>query len=61
MVDTLTLSGTVDDVRKKLQSYEGVATTVKLTPPTHGLSAEESRQAQHRLIDLIASLTERHP
>lgn len=61
MVDALTLSGTVDDVRSRLREYDGVVTTVKLTPPTHGLSTEESRDAQRRLIDLIASLTERRP
>lgn len=61
MVDALTLSGTFDDVRARLRDYDGLATTMKLTPPTHGLSAEETRQAQRRLIDLIASLTERRP
>ena len=59
MVDALTLSGTVDDVRKKLRAYDGVATSMKLTPPTHGLTAEQTRQAQHQLIELIAGLTER--
>lgn len=59
MVDALTLSGTADDVRRKLLAYEGLATSVKLTPPTHGLSPEETRPAQSQIIGLVADLRER--
>ena len=57
MVDALTISGTPAEARDRLQAYEGLATTVKLTPPTHGLAPEETRQAQARIIELIADLT----
>lgn len=57
MVDTLTLAGPAAEVRARVLAYEGLADTVKLTPPTHGLSAPEIRAAQHRVIALIAELT----
>lgn len=57
MVDALTLSGTPDRVRERLAGYAGLADTVKLTPPTHGLPAEETRRAQERIIELIGALT----
>ena len=56
LVDTLTLAGTPDDVRARLGAYEGLADTVKLTPPTHGVSAAESRACQEQIIELIAGL-----
>jgi probable F420-dependent oxidoreductase len=57
MVDTLTLSGTADEVRGRLAAYEGLADTIKLTPPTHGVSPEESRSCQDQIIDMIADIT----
>lgn len=57
MVDALTLAGTAEDVARKLAGYDGLATSVKLTPPTHGLAAEETRAAQQRIIKMIADLT----
>ncbi|NVI92762.1 LLM class flavin-dependent oxidoreductase [Actinomadura sp. BRA 177] len=56
MVDALTLSGTPDQVRERLAGYAGLADTVKLTPPTHGLPAEETRRAQEHIIELIGAL-----
>lgn len=56
MVDALTLSGTPDHVRTRLRAYEGLATAVKLTPPTHGLTAAETRQAQARILEMISEL-----
>ncbi len=56
MVDAVTLSGTPDEVRRRLRAYEGLADSIKLTPPTHGLSPEQTRAAQARVIDLIGSL-----
>ena len=55
-VDALTLSGTPDEVRARLAAYDGLADSVKLTPPTHGLSNEETRAAQVQLYDLISDL-----
>lgn len=55
-VRALTLAGTGDDVRARLSEYARLTDTVKLTPPTHGLPAAETRAAQARIIDLIADL-----
>jgi hypothetical protein len=57
MVDALTLSGTRDQVAQRIAAYDGVADTIKLTPPTHGLSAAEIRVAQKEVIAMIAELT----
>jgi probable F420-dependent oxidoreductase len=57
MVDALTLSGTAEDVRGRLAAYEGLADTIKLTPPTHGVSAAESRSCQDQIIGMIADIT----
>ncbi|MFE3454171.1 LLM class flavin-dependent oxidoreductase [Nonomuraea sp. NPDC059194] len=57
MVELLTLSGTAEQVRDKLSAYGGLADAIKLTPPTHGVAAEETRLAQDRIIELIGDLT----
>jgi probable F420-dependent oxidoreductase len=57
MVDALTLAGTADEVRERVAGYEGLADTIKLTPPTHGVTAEESRACQDQIIALIAEIT----
>ncbi|GII86130.1 luciferase-like protein [Sphaerisporangium siamense] len=57
MVEAVTLAGAPDEVRARLAAYEGLADTVKLTPPTHGLPAEETRAAQKAVIQLIAEIT----
>jgi probable F420-dependent oxidoreductase len=57
MVDTLTLSGTANEVRTRLAEYEGLADTIKLTPPTHGVSPADSRSCQDQIIDMIGHIT----
>ncbi|WP_067823006.1 LLM class flavin-dependent oxidoreductase [Actinomadura kijaniata] len=57
MVDAFTLTGDPGRVRDRLRAYAGLADTVKLTPPTHGLAPAEIRRAQARVIDLIRELT----
>lgn len=57
MVDALTASGTRAQVRDRLAGYDGLVDSVKLTPPTHGLSADETRRAQREIIALIAEMT----
>jgi probable F420-dependent oxidoreductase len=57
VVEALTLSGTADQVRARLAGYDRLADTIKLTPPTHGLRAAESRACQEQIIELIADLT----
>ena len=57
MVDALTLTGSRDQVIARVAAYEGVADSVKLSPPTHGLAAAETRAAQEEIISLIGDLT----
>ena len=51
MVDALTLSGTIDDVRAGLRRYEGLADGVKLSPPTHLVPEDVTRHAQARILE----------
>lgn len=57
MITALTASGTRDDVAEQISAYDGLADTVKLTPPTHGLAPDEIRAAQKELIAVIQELT----
>lgn len=57
MVDALTLAGSRDAIAERLAAYDGLADSVKLSPPTHGLDAEETRTAQDQIIAMIADLT----
>ena len=57
MVDALTLNGDLDRVAEQVAAYEGIADAVKLSPPTHGIEASETRVAQDRIIELIATIT----
>ena len=57
MVDALTLNGDPDRVAEQVAAYDGIADAVKLSPPTHGIAASETRVAQDRIIDLIATIT----
>lgn len=56
-VDALTLTGDRDTVAAKLAHYDGLADSIKLTPPTHGVSANETRAAQKEIIAMIAEIT----
>ena len=56
MVGALTLAGNQKDVVKQLMRYDGLATTVKLTPPTHGVKASETRKCQEQIIEMIKGL-----
>jgi probable F420-dependent oxidoreductase len=57
MVDALTLAGTPDEVMEGIAAYDGVATSIKITPPTHGLSAADTRSSQEQILLMIAELT----
>ena len=57
MVHALTFAGTREQVAQRITEYEGLADSVKLSPPTHGLRPEETRAAQDELIGLIAEIT----
>ena len=57
MVDAMTLSGTAEYVRSRIAEYEGLADTIKLTPPTHGLPPDMTRKAQNQILEMIPLLT----
>lgn len=57
MVDALTLVGSRDAVADRIAAYEGLADSVKLSPPTHGLGAADTRAAQEEILAMIADLT----
>jgi probable F420-dependent oxidoreductase len=54
MVDALTLSGTPDEIRTRMGEYEGLADVVKLSPPTHFVPAEVTREAQQGILEMFA-------
>lgn len=53
LVDALTLVGTTDQIRARLREYDGLADVVKLTPPTHHVPSEVTRNSQAELIRLL--------
>jgi len=53
MVDEFCCCGPVDDVRRKLERYDGSADLVKLSAPTHDTSAADSRECQRRILELL--------
>lgn len=57
MVNALTVAGSRDHAAERIAQYEGLADSIKLSPPTHGLPAAETRSAQDELIGLIADIT----
>ena len=58
-VDRLTVAGTADEVRARLAQFDGIADSIKLSPPTHGLPPEQTRAAQARIIEMISDLNGR--
>lgn len=56
MTDAITLNGDRDRVIEQIGAYEGIADAVKLSAPTHGLSAAEIRKGQDEVIGLIAAI-----
>ena len=54
MVDAFSLAGTPDHVRKKLAEYEGIVDSVKLSPPTHHVSPQVTREAQESILELFS-------
>lgn len=57
MVAALTITGDLEQVAERIAEYEGLADSVKLSPPTHGIAVEDTRAAQDRIIELIAHIT----
>jgi alkanesulfonate monooxygenase SsuD/methylene tetrahydromethanopterin reductase-like flavin-dependent oxidoreductase (luciferase family) len=50
MVDAVTLSGTPERAREKLDAYAGLVDTVKVSPPTHFIDAYHVRLAQDSIL-----------
>jgi alkanesulfonate monooxygenase SsuD/methylene tetrahydromethanopterin reductase-like flavin-dependent oxidoreductase (luciferase family) len=57
MVDALTIAGTPGQVIERISDYDGIANTIKITPPTHGLSATDTRASQEKILKMIPELT----
>ena len=57
MIDALTMAGGRDEVAARIAGYAGLADSVKLSPPTHGLTPAETRAAQDELLALLPDLT----
>jgi alkanesulfonate monooxygenase SsuD/methylene tetrahydromethanopterin reductase-like flavin-dependent oxidoreductase (luciferase family) len=55
MVDALTLVGTPDAILRRLREYDGLADVVKLTPPTHHVPPEVTRDSQAATIALLGA------
>jgi len=55
MVEALTLVGPPDRIRARLREYDGLADVVKLTPPTHHVPPEVTRESQAAIVALIAA------
>ncbi|MBB2944388.1 alkanesulfonate monooxygenase SsuD/methylene tetrahydromethanopterin reductase-like flavin-dependent oxidoreductase (luciferase family) [Actinoplanes lutulentus] len=56
MVDAYTIAGTPAQCAAKIAAYDGLADAIKLSPPSYGLPAEEVRESQDRLLELVGSL-----
>jgi len=41
-------------VRARLKEYEGLADGIKLSPPTHLVSPDVTRHAQHQILELLS-------
>lgn len=51
MVDALALAGTPDEVRERLAAYGEVVDGIKLSPPTHLVSADVTRHCQQQILE----------
>jgi probable F420-dependent oxidoreductase len=54
MVAALTIAGTPEEVEAGLDAYAGLADALKLSPPTHHVDPEVTREAQSAIIDHLA-------
>lgn len=54
MVDALMLVGPPDAIRARLREYDGLADVVKVTPPTHHVPPEVTRESQAAALGLLA-------
>ncbi len=53
MVDTFAIAGNRDFVTEAIFRYKGLADEIKLTPPTHYVSEDETRFAQESILEIV--------
>jgi alkanesulfonate monooxygenase SsuD/methylene tetrahydromethanopterin reductase-like flavin-dependent oxidoreductase (luciferase family) len=59
MVDALTVCGPPEMVRQHLAAFGQVVDSLKVSPPTHGLTDDEIRAAQMAALDVVAGMDSR--
>ncbi|BCY12852.1 LLM class flavin-dependent oxidoreductase [Actinoplanes sp. L3-i22] len=57
MIDHYTIAGTPARCAARLSDFSGKADALKLSPPSYGLPAEETRAAQKSLLELLGDVT----
>jgi len=55
MVDRLTFAGTPEEIRARLATYDGLGDTIKLSPPTHFVPPEVTRQSQAAILEMFST------
>tara|TARA_B100001109_G_scaffold254324_1_gene253750 strand:- start:1838 stop:2845 length:1008 start_codon:yes stop_codon:yes gene_type:complete len=53
MVDTFAIAGNKEFVKEAIDRYRGLADEIKLTPPTHYVTEEQTRFAQESILELV--------
>jgi|TARA_B110000914_G_scaffold222203_1_gene235311 alkanesulfonate monooxygenase SsuD/methylene tetrahydromethanopterin reductase-like flavin-dependent oxidoreductase (luciferase family) len=53
MVDVFAIAGNRDFVSNSIKRYSGIVDEIKLTPPTHYVTNEETRYAQKSILSLV--------
>ena len=54
MVEKFAIGGTVDEVVRRVREYGDHADVIKLTPPTHHVSEEVTREAQAQILEIFS-------
>jgi len=54
MVAALSIAGTPDEVRRKVDEYGEIVDAIKVTPPTHHTDPEVTRHAQRSILEHFA-------
>ena len=55
MVEKFAIGGTVDEVVKRVREYGDCADVIKLTPPTHHVGEEVTREAQIQILETFST------
>ena len=56
LVDQLTIAGTPDEIRERLDAYGELVDVVKVSPPTHLVSPEIIRDSQAGLLEMLGGM-----